>query len=358
ICFRSVNLVRGTPEAAARPGLIVSVPDTVKPPRAAPRVWEAIRPCPPPGSHEQSPRTRPLPAGRPHREAAAARRWRGSRLRRPLQRRQVQRAQRVVPAERARARVQDPGAHPAAGVLRTAPVPGPLPRGPAGLRLREGAAGAAGALAVLHRRLFPQPGLVARAGGGDGHPPPAEGLRPADARLRRAPWPARARPADQGRQALARGRDSRGAGGPPGAGVFRWRDRGAGVLGRVEARGGGGPRRGRRLARAVGGSSRPVPAYARMEGGIPLPEQVEPMDKRIVAGLALLLATGTAGAVHPRLAAEQPGINASSTLALGGASSQQLAQTFTLSTTGYLSHVMVPVTCQPTAGVLVTIEKV
>lgn len=95
-----------------------------------------------------------------------------------------------------------------------------------------------------------------------------------------------------------------------------------------------------------------------MEGGIPLPEQVEPMDKRIVAGLALLLATGTAGAVHPRLAAEQPGINASSTLALGGASSQQLAQTFTLSTTGYLSHVMVPVTCQPTAGVRVTIEKV
>ena len=55
-------------------------------------------------------------------QPAAARRRPRSRLRRPLQRRQVQRAQRDVPAERAGPRLQDPGPHPAAGVLRHTPA--------------------------------------------------------------------------------------------------------------------------------------------------------------------------------------------------------------------------------------------
>ena len=81
---------------------------------------------------------------------------------------------------------------------------GQLPGRPARLRLRQGAAGPAGALAGVPRRLLRIAPGPAGPGRGDGHPPSAEGLRPADARLCRQPRPARARAADQGRQARPR----------------------------------------------------------------------------------------------------------------------------------------------------------
>ncbi|HRN62971.1 MAG TPA: hypothetical protein PLF73_10970, partial [Luteimonas sp.] len=44
-------------------------------------------------------------------------------------------------------------------------------------------------------------------------------------------------------------------------------------------------------------------------------------------------------------------------LELGGSSAQRLAQVFAIARPGYLSHVMVPMSCQPDADVRVTIEK-
>lgn len=82
------------------------------------------------------------------------------------------------------------------------------------------------------------------------------------------------------------------------------------------------------------------------------------MAKRCGLGLALLLAAGAAGAVHPEMEAEQPDIEyPGGIMALGGSAGQQLAQAFELTRAGYVSHVMVPMSCQPKADVRVTIEK-
>ena len=135
----------------------------------------------------------------------------GSRLRRAFQCRQVQRAQRAVPAD-ALARVsKTPGAPSSWCISSCRSSSAALPRRPARLRLRQGAAGTAGALAGLHQDLVPASAGAARAGGGDGHPPSAQGLRPADARLRGRTRIAGARAADQGRQTLARRGDEHGA---------------------------------------------------------------------------------------------------------------------------------------------------
>lgn len=78
----------------------------------------------------------------------------------------------------------------------------------------------------------------------------------------------------------------------------------------------------------------------------------------IVAALAAALAAAPAvAAPPPEVEAEQPNVDAGVVLALGGSVSQQLAQSFTLHRKGRLSHVMLPISCQPKAVVHVTIEK-
>ena len=56
---------------------------------------------------------------------------------------------------------------------------------------------------------------------------------------------------------------------------------------------------------------------------------------------------------------EQPAINnTGGPLAIGGASNQKLAQTFTARRTGILTHVTVPIACDPSATVTVSINNV
>ena len=86
----------------------------------------------------QLPRHGRLQAGRPPAAAAARRHRPRSRLRRPLQRRQVQRAQCHVQPAPPGQDLQDAGPHPAAGLFRSRART--LPGRPARLRLRQGAA--------------------------------------------------------------------------------------------------------------------------------------------------------------------------------------------------------------------------
>ena len=79
---------------------------------------------------------------------------------------------------------------------------------------------------------------------------------------------------------------------------------------------------------------------------------------KITCALAALLLAGGASAVEPELLAEQVNLDASVPMALGGPSQQRLAQAFTLSRAGELSHVMVPMLCDPSAKVTLTIERV
>lgn len=74
--------------------------------------------------------------------------------------------------------------------------------------------------------------------------------------------------------------------------------------------------------------------------------------------LATLLAAGTAQAAQPLLDTEQVNVDASTVLGLGGSSEQRLAQTFMLSRGGWPSHLTLPMNCNATAKVCVTIEKV
>src|SRR3546814_9113917 len=94
---------------------------------------------------------------------------------------------------------------------------------------------------------------VSRGVGGNGHPPTAKGRRPADARIRGAARPARARVADQGRQAWPRRRRQHAVGGAARAVqcVRRHGER-ADVLGGVEAGGGRGAGGGGGLAGILG----------------------------------------------------------------------------------------------------------
>ncbi|NZA27277.1 hypothetical protein H0E84_12875 [Luteimonas sp. SJ-92] len=81
------------------------------------------------------------------------------------------------------------------------------------------------------------------------------------------------------------------------------------------------------------------------------------MKIRILALAAALLAAGDAAAVEPELGAEQVNIDTSLVLGLGGSVNQRLAQAFELYEPGLLSHLMLPLSCQPKATVYVTIEK-
>jgi hypothetical protein len=70
-----------------------------------------------------------------------------------------------------------------------------------------------------------------------------------------------------------------------------------------------------------------------------------------------LCASGLAGAIEPEVEAEQVNVDTVGSLALGGSVDQRLAQAFTLNRAGVLSHVMLPLSCQPKAIVYATIEK-
>ena len=64
-------------------------------------------------------------------------------------------------------------------------------------------------------------------------------------------------------------------------------------------------------------------------------------------------------AVQPRIDQEQPAVdNTGPTLAIGSGSHQKLAQVFTAGLTGRLTHVMVPVSCDPAATITVQIQGV
>lgn len=83
------------------------------------------------------------------------------------------------------------------------------------------------------------------------------------------------------------------------------------------------------------------------------------MPMRTAMTLAMWLAATTAvAATPPELEAEQVNLDVTvGWLALGGSVQQQLAQSFEVVQTGYVSHVMVPMNCQPKADVRVTVEK-
>ena len=80
---------------------------------------------------------------------------------------------------------------------------------------------------------------------------------------------------------------------------------------------------------------------------------------RTTLALAILLAGAPAlAAPPPELEAEQVNIDAAGGwLALGGSVQQQLAQSFEVVQAGHVSHLMLPMNCQPKADVRVTLEK-
>ena len=72
--------------------------------------------------------------------------------------------------------------------------------------------------------------------------------------------------------------------------------------------------------------------------------------------VAALLA-GAVVTAAPMIDQEQVNVATSSTLAIGGKSEQKLAQVFTAGVTGKLTHVTVPVSCDPAATLSVRVEK-
>jgi hypothetical protein len=82
------------------------------------------------------------------------------------------------------------------------------------------------------------------------------------------------------------------------------------------------------------------------------------MNRRVLltSMATLALASGILIAA-PIIDQEQVNTNISSTLAVGGASQQKLAQVVTAGRTGRLTDVTIPIMCQPGAKVLVSIQK-
>lgn len=81
---------------------------------------------------------------------------------------------------------------------------------------------------------------------------------------------------------------------------------------------------------------------------------------RTAFSLALVLAAGCPGALaaqQPQLETEQVDVDTTTSLALGGSTQQRLAQSFTVLRSGVLSHLTLPMSCQPKALVTVTIKK-
>lgn len=77
----------------------------------------------------------------------------------------------------------------------------------------------------------------------------------------------------------------------------------------------------------------------------------------ILAAALLAVSTDALAAQQPQLEAEQVNVDSSMLLSLGGIPRQWLAQSFTLLRSGELSHLTLPLSCQPRALVIITIEK-
>lgn len=77
------------------------------------------------------------------------------------------------------------------------------------------------------------------------------------------------------------------------------------------------------------------------------------------SGFTVLLVamSGAAFAAQPEFETEQVNLDTASLLALGGSSQQRLAQAFKVDVGGYLSHLTLPMSCQPKARIHITIEK-
>jgi hypothetical protein len=72
-----------------------------------------------------------------------------------------------------------------------------------------------------------------------------------------------------------------------------------------------------------------------------------------------LLWSSAVFAVQPRIDQEQPAVNNTGpTLAIGSGSHQKLAQVFTAGQSGRLTHVMVPISCDPAATITIQIQGV
>lgn len=74
--------------------------------------------------------------------------------------------------------------------------------------------------------------------------------------------------------------------------------------------------------------------------------------------LLVLILPGWAQAGQPHLQTEQVNLDTANLLGLGGSSDQKLAQVFEVHGKGWLSHITLPMNCQPTGKVTVRIEKV
>ena len=77
----------------------------------------------------------------------------------------------------------------------------------------------------------------------------------------------------------------------------------------------------------------------------------------VTAALATIALSGAVLLAAPMIDQEQVNVDTGSTLAVGGASEQKLAQVFTAGLNGKLSHITVPIGCQPSAKLTVNIEK-
>ena len=80
---------------------------------------------------------------------------------------------------------------------------------------------------------------------------------------------------------------------------------------------------------------------------------------RLTGLIAVLLLVTGSGFAQPRIDQEQVNVDeATGGLAIGGASDQKLAQGFTAGADGFLTHVTIPVGCDPFAQLVVSIHDV
>jgi len=80
-------------------------------------------------------------------------------------------------------------------------------------------------------------------------------------------------------------------------------------------------------------------------------------NRTIITAFVFTALAGIIAFAAPIIDQEQVNLSTSATLAVGGASQQKLAQVFTAGRTGQLTHITVPIACDPNATVTVKIVK-
>lgn len=86
-------------------------------------------------------------------------------------------------------------------------------------------------------------------------------------------------------------------------------------------------------------------------------KRTNPVLAAILAAAVATAASGANAAQQPQLEVEQVVVDTTMLIALGGSTSQRLAQSFTVFRSGELSHLTLPLSCQPKALITVAIEK-